>query len=67
MLRSQHGMPEICRFCGIVIRTHFTDHAPPHFHAEYNEDEALIAIDSIAVVSGSLHVRVVVPQSVGEY
>ena len=57
MLRSQQGMPEICRFYGIVIRMYFMDHAPPHFHAEYNENEALIAIDSMAVVSGSLPVR----------
>ena len=45
-------MPEICRFYGIVIKMYFADHAPPHFHAEYAEHEARIAIDSLAVISG---------------
>lgn len=35
-------MPEISRFFGIVIRMFYNDHAPPHFHAEYGEHEALI-------------------------
>jgi hypothetical protein len=47
-------MPEICRFYGIVIKMYFADHAPPHFHAEYAEHEARIAIDSLAVLSGKL-------------
>ena len=41
-------MPEICRFYGIVIKMYFADHSPPHFHAEYAEHEARIAIDSLA-------------------
>jgi hypothetical protein len=28
-------MPVIATFFGIVIRMYFADHAPPHFHAEY--------------------------------
>ena len=43
-------MPEICRFFGIVIRMYFNDHDPSHFHAEYAEFEALIAIDSLEVL-----------------
>ena len=50
-------MPEICRFYGIVIKMYFADHAPPHFHAEYAEHEARIAIDSLAVISGKLPAR----------
>jgi hypothetical protein len=50
-------MPEICRFYGIVIKMYFADHAPPHFHAEYSEDEARIAINSLAVLSGKLPPR----------
>ena len=50
-------MPEICRFYGIVIKMYFADHAPPHFHAEYAEHEARIAIDSMAVISGKLPPR----------
>jgi len=26
-------MPEVRRFFGIVIRLHYADHNPPHFHA----------------------------------
>ena len=35
-------MPEICRFDGIVIRMYFDDHVPPHFHALYGDDKALV-------------------------
>ena len=38
-------MPEISRFFGIVIRIFFNAHAPPHFHAVYGGDEALIEIE----------------------
>jgi len=37
-------MPEISRFFGIVIKMFFDDHNPPHFHAEYSGDIALIDI-----------------------
>jgi hypothetical protein len=52
-------MPEICRFYGIVIKMYFADHAPPHFHAEYAEHEARIAIDSLALISGKLPPRAI--------
>lgn len=47
-------MPEISRFFGIIITMYFRDHAPPHFHASYNEHEALIAIETLGIVQGSL-------------
>jgi len=50
-------MPEISRFYGIVIRMSFADHAPPHFHAEYAEHEARIAIETLGVLSGQLPPR----------
>ena len=50
-------MPEISRFYGIVIKMYFADHAPPHFHAEYAEHEARIAIGSLAVLSSNLPPR----------
>lgn len=28
-------MPVIARFLGIVVRMHYRDHEPPHFHARY--------------------------------
>jgi len=50
-------MPELSRFYGIVIKMYFADHTPPHFHAEYAEFEARIAIDTLAVLSGNLPAR----------
>ena len=50
-------MPELSRFFGIVIRLYFDDHAPPHFHASYGDDEAVVDIDNLAVLSGHLPAR----------
>lgn len=50
-------MPEISRFFGIIIRMFFDDHLPPHFHAEYGEDEVLININTLSVISGKLKAR----------
>ena len=50
-------MPELSRFYGIVIRMYFDDHPPPHFHAEYDEYEAVININTLAIVAGKLPSR----------
>lgn len=50
-------MPEISRFYGIVIKMYFGDHYPPHLHAEYGEDEAIVAIETLAVIAGKLPPR----------
>lgn len=50
-------MPEICRFYGIVIRMYYEEHNPPHFHAQYATDEALIDIRTLAVFAGKLPPR----------
>ena len=50
-------MPEICRFYGIVIKMFFEEHNPPHFHAEYADSEALIEIENLGVIAGSLPPR----------
>ena len=34
-------MPEISRFFGVVITMFYHDHAPPHFHAQYNDNRDL--------------------------
>ena len=52
-------MPEISRFLGIVIKMFFDDHNPPHFHAEYGGDVALIDIRNLSVFSGRLPPRVI--------
>ncbi|HRX49641.1 MAG TPA: DUF4160 domain-containing protein [Spirochaetota bacterium] len=51
-------MPEISRFFGIIISMFFDDHNPPHFHARYNEYKAVIAIDDLRLLEGSLPPRV---------
>ncbi len=50
-------MPEVSRFYGIVIRMYFGDHNPPHFHAAYSGSEALININTLAVIAGRLPPR----------
>ena len=57
MLSFWLKMPELCRFYGIVIRMYFDDHGPPHFHALYGGDEALVAIDRLTVLHGHLPPR----------
>lgn len=34
------------------------DHEPPHFHARYGEQNALIAIETLTVLAGCLSPRV---------
>ena len=31
---------DLSAFYGILIRMYYDDHNPPHFHAEYGNDEA---------------------------
>ncbi len=50
-------MPRISSFYGIVITMYFYDHEPPHFHAQYAEHHAVIAIDGGAVLVGELPSR----------
>jgi hypothetical protein len=50
-------MPEISRFLGIIVAMFYNDHVPPHFHARYGEHKVEIAIESIAILAGSLPPR----------
>ena len=50
-------MPEISRFYGIVVKMFFKDHNPPHFHAEYGDDEAVIDIRTLEIIAGELPKR----------
>ena len=52
-------MPEISRFYGIVIKIYFADHLPPHLHAEYGTEEALLNIETLAVIAGKLPTRAI--------
>ncbi len=52
-------MPEISRFFGITIKMFFDDHHPPHFHAEYGSDAALVDIRNFSLFAGRLSPRVI--------
>ncbi len=50
-------MPEICRFFGIIIRMYVepqTPHHRPHFHAYYQGEVGVYAIDRIELIAGQL-------------
>ena len=50
-------MPEICRFFGIIIRMYVEPRAPhhrPHFHAYYQENVGVYAVDTIELIAGQL-------------
>ena len=42
-------MPVLSRFFGIAIYMYWRDHAPPHFHARYQDDEVTVEIATGAV------------------
>jgi hypothetical protein len=50
-------MPEISRFFGIIVRM-FAEaggpHHTPHFHAYYQEHEAVFGIEPIDLLAGSI-------------
>jgi uncharacterized protein DUF4160 len=47
-------VPRISQFYGIAIYMYFSDHPPPHFHAQYGGVEAVVAISDGAVIRGSI-------------
>ena len=47
-------MPVISVFFGISVRMYFADHAPPHFHVEYQGHEALVVIETGGLLGGWL-------------
>lgn len=51
-------MPVISTFYGIEILMFFDDHAPPHFHAVYGDEEIIVGISPIRVLRGSIRPRV---------
>lgn len=50
-------MPEISRFYGIIIRMYFSDHNPPHFHAEYQGEQAEYNIKTLEIIAGKISKR----------
>ncbi len=54
-------MPTISVFFGILIRMFYDDHNPPHFHAYYNEFHAIIDMENLEIMDGSLPSRALNP------
>ena len=52
-------MPEICRFYGIIIRMFSIDreHPPKHIHIKYNQYEAVMELDKLNIIDGTLPKR----------
>lgn len=53
-------MPEISRFPGIVIRMFVEvggQHNLPHFHAYYQDSEAVYGVDPVSLMTGSMPLR----------
>lgn len=47
-------MPTVSIFYGIKINMYFGDHAHPHFHANYGNEEAVLQIRTLEVIRGKL-------------
>jgi len=50
-------VPVVSRFFGIVVAFYWVDHLPPHFHAKYAGDEAMVNIRTGEVLRGGLSPR----------
>lgn len=50
-------MPIISLFRGIRITMYYSDHNPPHFHAEYGGKTVLVDVLSGCVLKGALPAR----------
>ena len=48
-------MPEISRFYGIVVKMYFADHNPPHFHAEYGDEQMIVDLTHWQSSRASFH------------
>ena len=47
-------VPTISRFYGVSIEMFWREHGPPHFHASYGSDEAVVEIRTSRVIRGFL-------------
>lgn len=50
-------MPSISEFYGIKIFIYYDDHAEPHFHAHYGENEGKISVKNGKLIAGKLPSR----------
>jgi len=52
-------MPELSRFYGIIIRMFSIDkeHPPKHIHIKYSEHQAIMELETLNIIEGSLPKR----------
>ncbi len=51
-------MPLIATFGGILVYMYYNDHNPPHFHAQYGPEKALVEISSGEIIAGKLPAKI---------
>ncbi len=49
-------MPRLSAFYGIVVYMYVRDHGPPHVHAWYGDDKAVVDLSG-AILAGTLRAR----------
>jgi hypothetical protein len=55
-------MPTIIRLSNCVVTMYAADHLPPHFHIRWSDGrEALVEIETMAVLSGTISRRELAP------
>jgi len=47
-------VPVVAIVAGVMIRLYYDDHEPAHFHAVINEDEMIVRISDLTVMTGNL-------------
>lgn len=50
-------MPEISLFYGIRVTMFYSDHNPPHFHAEYAGHKGVSRLNRLVLIRGALPSR----------
>lgn len=50
-------MPTLVRLGNVLIRMYADDHVPPHFHVVTTSGEALVSIDGLEMLRGSIDRR----------
>lgn len=48
---------QVARISGVIVRIHFDEHSPPHFHAECSGRQASYTIEKCVKLAGNLGVR----------
>ena len=55
-LEVRYQMPVVSTFFGVVIRMYYREHGVPHFHAEYQGEQAAFTFDG-ALLAGTIGSR----------